>query len=154
LIFLHLSTSMNHYAFNSEIKVAFSYVKERGRRCMFFKNPLHLSWNWTQDMIRGREKEKKNNPLRSLSSFGLTPKSHVSCTEILNLSFKHISFHTSKDFNFFLQFSTCLLAFSPIFLIPHVCEYTYSALHSTLITHISFMESKINLILSKKKKTK
>jgi len=105
-------------------------------------------------MIREREKEKKNNPLRSLSSFGLTPKSHVSCTEILNLSFKHISFHTSKDFNFFLQFSTCLLAFSPIFLIPHVCEYTYSALHSTLPTHISFMESKINLILSKKKKNK
>jgi hypothetical protein len=82
---------------------------------MFFKNPLHLSWNWRQDMIRGREKEKKNNPLRSLSSFGVTPKSYVSCTEILNLSFTHISFHTSKIlfFSSIFYLSTCI--FSNIF---------------------------------------
>jgi hypothetical protein len=33
---------------------------------MFFKNPLHLSWNWRQDMIRGREKEKRKQPFKVL----------------------------------------------------------------------------------------
>jgi hypothetical protein len=44
---------------------------------------------------QGKGKRKKNNP-KVLASFGLTPKSYVSCTKILNLSFKHFSFHSSK----------------------------------------------------------
>jgi hypothetical protein len=48
LIFLHLLTSMNHYAFNSEIKVAFSYVKERGRRC---SSRIHFIYPGIEDRI-------------------------------------------------------------------------------------------------------
>jgi len=77
---------------------------------------IHFIYPGIEDRIWSGEgkKKKENNPLRSLSSFGLTPKSYVSCTEILNLSFKHISFHTNKIFfSSIFYLSTCI--FSNIF---------------------------------------
>jgi len=60
LIFLHLSTSMNHYAFNSEIKVAFSSIKERGRRV---SSRIHFIYPGIEDRIwSGEGKKKKKQP--------------------------------------------------------------------------------------------
>jgi len=56
-------------------------------------------------MIRGREKEKeKKNSPKVLASFGLTPKSYVSCTKILNLSFKHFFSIQAKKKYIYINF--------------------------------------------------